>query len=118
VVRGLTDIVNSLADPNATGVESDPIPGYPGASAPALLQKPWAILVAHDGIFRLSLLALLGLPIHRFWSVPFNLCAITVVGIHGGRATLHAHNLSEHLAPLAQEARAAEEARGERRGAL
>jgi broad specificity phosphatase PhoE len=76
------------------------------------------VIVAHDGIFRLALLALLGMPAARFWSVPFNLCGITVVGLHGGVATLRAHNLSEHLAPLANEARAAEEARGERRGAL
>jgi len=31
---------------------------------------------------------------------------------------LRAHNLSEHLAPIAAEARAASEARGDRRGAL
>lgn len=79
---------------------------------------PWAVLVAHDGIFRLALLTLLRVSLRRFWSLPFNLCAITVVGLHNEVATLRAHNLSEHLAPLALEARAAEEARGERPGAL
>ena len=54
----------------------------------------------------------------RFWSVPFNLCAVTVVDVNDDVATLRAHNLSEHLAPLAEEARAAQEARGERGGAL
>ena len=69
-------------------------------------------------MFRLALLSLLDVGYEHFWSVPFNLCAITVVDIHDGIATLRAHNLSEHLAPLADEARAAQEARGERRGAL
>jgi broad specificity phosphatase PhoE len=76
------------------------------------------VLVAHDGIFRLVLIALMGLPLERFWSFPFNLASITVVAVHGGAAALRAHNLSDHLAPLAAEDRAAAEARGERRGAL
>ena len=80
--------------------------------------EPWAVLVAHDGIFRLALLTLLGLPYERFWSFPFNLCAITALALNQGVATLRAHNLSEHLAPLAAEERAAAEARGDRRGAL
>jgi broad specificity phosphatase PhoE len=74
--------------------------------------------VAHDGIFRLLLLALLDVPVERFWSFPFNLCAISVVAVSNRVATLRAHNLSEHLAPLADEERAAAEARGDRRGAL
>jgi broad specificity phosphatase PhoE len=96
----------------------DPVPGYASARPVDAVADPWAILVAHDGIFRLALTTLLGLSPARFWSLPFNLCALTVVGLHNGVATLRAHNLSEHLAPLADEARAAEEARGERRGAL
>ena len=61
---------------------------------------------------------LLGLPLERFWSFPFNLASITVVTLHSGAAALRAHNLSEHLAPLAIEERAAAESRGDRRGAL
>ena len=76
------------------------------------------MLVAHDGIFRLALMLLLDVPLERFWSFPFNLCAITVVALHEGVPALRAHNLSEHLAPIAIEARAAAEARGDRRGAL
>jgi len=95
-----------------------PVPGYSAGSAVGQPQDPWAVLVAHDGIFRLTLLALLDLPLERFWSFPFNLCAITVVAVHHGVGALRAHNLSEHLAPLADEARAAAEARGDRRGAL
>jgi broad specificity phosphatase PhoE len=103
----------------AASVRFDPVPGYPvtevaGDPPP----EPWAVLVAHDGIFRLALMTLLRLPFERFWSFPFNLCAISVIGLHGGVPVLRAHNLTEHLEPLADEERAAAEARGERRGAL
>lgn len=97
----------------------DPVPGYPSAlPAENYAPEPWAVLVAHDGIFRLVLLSLLRIPIERFWALPFNLAAISVVALHEGVAALRAHNLSDHLAPLAQEERAAQESRGERRGAL
>ena len=114
--KGWTTVLAGIGVQSGSILDRDPVPGYAstGASAPA----PWAVLVAHDGVFRLALLSLLDLPYERFWSVPFNLCAITVVDVHDGSATLRAHNLSEHLAPLAAEARAAQEARGERRGAL
>jgi broad specificity phosphatase PhoE len=104
------------AGPSATAY--DPVPGYQTFPPPTGRAEPWAVLVAHDGIFRLALLALLGLPLDRFWSFPFNLCAITVVALHEGVPSLRAHNLSDHLAPLAIEERAAAEARGDRRGAL
>ncbi len=77
----------------------------------------WRPLVAHDGIFRLALLQLLGVPLDRFWSFPFVLCGITILELRDGRATLIGHNLSEHLAPLAAEAVAQTEAR-DRAGAL
>ncbi len=98
--------------------EYDPVPGYRAAGSSDARAEPWAVLVAHDGIFRLALLHLLGLPLGRFWSFPFSLCSITVVTLHEGVPALRAHNLSEHLAPLAVEERAAAEARGDRRGAL
>ena len=41
-------------------------------------------LVAHDGMFRVLVLTLFGLPLERFWSFPFNLCAITVVALQDG----------------------------------
>jgi broad specificity phosphatase PhoE len=130
VRRGLATVIEALAGAGPAGgrtsdragavasLDRDPVPGYPLSLPADTAAEPWAVLVAHDGIFRLALLTLLGIPLARFWSLPFNLCSITVVGLHGGVATLRAHNLSEHLAPLAVEARAAEEARGERRGAL
>jgi broad specificity phosphatase PhoE len=104
---------------DAASLRYDPVPGYPSDPAGAgLAPEPWAIVVAHDGIFRIVLIGLLGVPLERFWSFPFNLAAITVVAIHEGVAALSAHNLSDHLEPLAVEERAAQEARGERRGAL
>ncbi len=73
----------------------------PPFAGPAADETPWAILVAHDGILRLAVMTLLGVPIERFWSFPFALCGISIVEIDGGRALLRAHNLVEHLASLA-----------------
>lgn len=121
VRAGLARIIAASGEsdgaPHSAAQRDDPVPGYPttAASGPP---PPWAVVVAHDGIFRLALMSLLEVPYERFWSFPFNLCAITVVALNDGAATLRAHNLSEHLAPLGTEERAAAEARGDRRGAL
>jgi len=129
VRHGLGGIISALG-PAAAATPSDEaadvalprydaVPGYPTAvPRDDLSPEPWALLVAHDGIFRLVLINLLGVPLERFWSFPFNLAAITVVALHEGVAALRAHNLTDHLAPLEEEERAAQEARGERRGAL
>jgi probable phosphoglycerate mutase len=74
--------------------------GYPGPLSP---ETRWSILVGHDGIFKVLLLTLLDLPLERFWSFPFSLCAITVVEIRDGRPVLRLHNSTEHLAPLLEE---------------
>jgi len=80
--------------------------------------QPWSILVGHDGVFKIVLLTLFGLPLDRFWMFTFALCGITVVEFRGGRAVLRAHNLTEHLATLLDE-RAQEDAeRRARSGAL
>lgn len=132
VRRAVEEIVAQVAPPaepaaslgaDEAGVAAElahsPVPGYPSPTTVEGLQPgPWILLVAHDGIFRLVLITLLGIPLERFWSFPFNLAAITVVALHEGVAALRAHNLSDHLAPLAVEDRAAKESRGERRGAL
>jgi broad specificity phosphatase PhoE len=79
--------------------------------------QPWAILVGHDGVFKVALLALLGLPTDAFWRFPFVLAGITIVEVRGGRAVLRAHALAEHLAPLAAKSArgpASAEARAER----
>jgi broad specificity phosphatase PhoE len=70
--------------------------GYP----PPASSSRWSLLVGHDGVFKVALLALLDLPLERFWSFSFGLTGITIVGIHDGQAVLRAHNLLDHLAPL------------------
>ena len=112
VSGGLDRLVAALAA-EAPAEEVGWVPGY----GPSVGTHPWAVLVAHDGIFRLALLTLLGVPLERFWSFPFVLCGITVLELRGGRPSLIAHNLAEHLAPLAAEAVAQTEAR-DRAGAL
>lgn len=62
---------------------------------------PWLVAVAHDGLLRLLLLDLLGLPHTAFWSFPFALCAVTIVEVRSGVARLRAHNLADHLDGLA-----------------
>ena len=57
----------------------------------------WSIVVAHGGILRLLLFTLLDLPIDRFWAFPFALASVSVIRLGGGRASLAAHNLAEHL---------------------
>jgi broad specificity phosphatase PhoE len=90
------------------------VPGYASPTTVA----PWSILVAHDGVFKVTALTLLDLPLRAFWTLPFALCGISVVELRAGRATLRAHNLTDHLAPLLEErAQALSEAR-ERSGAL
>ncbi len=80
--------------------------------------EPWSIVVGHDGVFKVCLLALLGLPLARFWMLPFALCGITVVEIRNGRSRLRLHNATDHLADLqTPDARRDEEAR-RRTGAL
>jgi probable phosphoglycerate mutase len=74
--------------------------------------EPWAIVVGHDGVFKVALLALLDLPLARFWVLPFALCGITVVEIRNGRPRLRLHNATDHLSTLETEAeRAATEQR-------
>ncbi len=79
---------------------------------------PWAILVGHDGAFKVALMALLGLPLDRFWTFTQTTTGIAVVDVRNGRAILRAWNRTDHLAPLELEAaeatRAEEDAAAER----
>jgi phosphoserine phosphatase len=101
----LAVVLAGLAAANAVGPARPPagipgsssVPGYPGA-APS--DAPWTLLVGHDGIFKVVLLTLLGLPLERFWVFPFALCGLTVVELRDGRGILRAHNLAEHLAAV------------------
>ena len=87
-------------------------------NADPIEDRPWSILVAHDGVFKVVLLTLFRMGLDRFWTFPFDLCGITVVEFRAGRATLRAHNLTEHLAPLLEERAQALSAARERSGAL
>lgn len=118
----LADLDQSAANsamPGQPRLPYDPVPGYttPVAGPPPKPQ-PWIVVVAHDGIFRLTLINLLGLPLERFWAFPFNLAGITVVTVHDGVAALRAHNLTDHLAALAGDEKVAPKSRDDRRGAL
>jgi hypothetical protein len=63
-------------------------------------------------VFKVALLALLDLPLARFWILPFALCGITIVEIRNGRPRLRLHNATDHLSSLETEAeRVAAEAR-------
>ena len=90
--------------------------GYAGAGVAAT--QPWSILVGHDGVFKIAMLTLFGLPLTHFWMFTMALTGITVVEFRGGRAVVRAANLTEHLAPIADEqAREAAERRA-RSGAM
>jgi broad specificity phosphatase PhoE len=82
-------------------VDRPQVGGYHGVGqAP---DQPWAILVGHDGVFKVVMLTLFDLPLAKFWSFSMGLTGITVVELRGGRPVLRAHNLTAHLAPLEDE---------------
>ena len=80
--------------------------------------EPWSLVVGHDGVFKVTLLALLDLALGRFWTFPFALCGITVVEIRRGRPRLRLHNAADHLAPLEDEHARARDAERRKLGAL
>ncbi len=119
----LGEIVTALENASPAGGRPpyEPVSGYPrtpGTTGQPLGVEPWAIAVAHDGIFRLCLMTLIGVPVERFWSFPFDLCAITVVTLSAGVAALRAHNLGDHVVSMAARDVAPAAARGDRGGAL
>jgi len=97
----------------AAGPGPDGTPSYYDPHA-----GPWAILVGHDGAFKVALMALLGLPLDRFWTFTQTTTGIAVLDIRNGRAILRAWNRTDHLASLELEAaeatRAEEDAAAER----
>ena len=76
------------------------------------------MLVGHDGVFKVALLTLFGLPIERFWMWSMDLCGISVVEFRAGRPVLRAHNLTDHLAALDVAGTAAPAAAARPEGAL
>ena len=115
LVPGLSELLAELAAAGRPGsIDAPQVRGY-GHDAP---DQPWTILVGHDGVFKVLLLTLFGLPLDRFWMWSSDLCGITVLEMRAGRPTIRAMNLTEHLAALLDdEAQAETEARA-RSGAL
>jgi len=75
--------------------------GYAGVGAGH--DQPWSVLVGHDGVFKVVMLTLFGLPLTQFWMFSLGLTGMSVVEFRGGRPVLRAHNLMAHLAPLDDE---------------
>lgn len=97
VRTALVSLLGELEAARPAGtVERSPVLGY--ADVPS--REPWAVVVGHDGVFKVALLALLDLPLSRFWTFPFALCGITVVELRSGRPRLRLHNATDHLAEL------------------
>ena len=114
VRASLAIALGQLGAAAGTGVTRSHVLGYhegPG-------DEPWSLLVGHDGVFKVTLLALLDLPLGRFWSFPFALCGISVVELRRGRSRLRLLNAADHLAPLEDEVARAREAERRRAGAL
>ena len=88
----------SLADA-ATATNRSQVLGY--GDIPS--DEPWSIVVGHDGVFKVALLAVLDLSLARFWTLPFALCGVTVVEIRNGRPRLRLHNATDHLSSLESE---------------
>ena len=109
--RALADLA-TVAEPSVPGRSQ--VLGY--ADGPGT--EPWSIVVGHDGVFKVTLLALLGLPLDRFWTLPFALCGISVVEIRNGRPRLRLHNATDHLAELQTVATQARDDARRRSGAL
>ena len=114
VIDGLAR-ASGLSSASGVGPASTTVPAAALASpAPAAgsfydpLAGPWTLLVGHDGAFKIALLALLGLPLDRFWTFTQTTTGIAVLDIRNGRTVLRAWNRTEHLAPLEMEAGEAE----------
>jgi broad specificity phosphatase PhoE len=99
---------------SAAAADASPVAGY----ARDVADRPWSIVVGHDGIFKVLLLTLFDLPLERFWMWSFDLAGICVVDIRGGRPVVRAMNLVEHLAPALDEVARAETDERRRSGAL
>ncbi len=113
----LAAILERLGRDHPRGTLDRPqVHGYAGVSGAAT--QPWSILVGHDGVFKIVMLTLFGLPLTHFWMFTMALTGMTVVEFRGGRAVVRAANLTEHLSPIADErAREAAEQRA-RSGAM
>lgn len=117
VRTALARVLDELGRDRPRGSTDRPqVHGYRGAGQTA--DQPWSVLVGHDGVFKVVMLALFDLPLHKFWSFSLGLTGITVVEIRGGRPVLRAHNWTGHLAPIEDELAREEAERRARSGAL
>jgi len=127
VRAALSVVIDGLARAASTAAadaDASAVAGSPAAATPSFYDPhagPWTLLVGHDGAFKVALLALLGLPLDRFWTFTQATTGIAVLDIRNGRAVLRAWNRTEHLAPLEIEAgdaerRAEDEAAARSRG--
>jgi phosphoserine phosphatase len=94
VEPALARLLSEMAVGTAPGtMDRHQVLGY-GNEGP---QRRWSLIVAHGGVFKVVVCALLGLPLEHFWNFDFGLGAITVIEIRAGRAVLLALNLDPHL---------------------
>jgi probable phosphoglycerate mutase len=116
VVGGLDRILAELAAAGRPGsILAPQVAGYRDGGA---ADQPWAILVGHDGVFKVTLLALFDLPLERFWMWSSELCGISIIELRAGRPVVRAMNLTEHLAALRDEDVVEESEARSRSGAL
>ncbi len=98
---GLRTALTRLADGEAPGThDRSQVAGY----GDPLPDHPWSVVVGHDGIFKVALLTLFDLPLERFWMWSMDLCGVSVIELRAGRPVVRAHNLTAHLAGLADQA--------------
>ncbi len=105
------DASTAAGSPAPESGSSGPATGTTASATPSFYDPhagPWTVLVGHDGAFKVALLALLGLPLDRFWTFTQTTTGIAVLDIRNGRTVLRAWNRTEHLAPLEIEAGDAE----------
>ncbi|MBA2701312.1 MAG: histidine phosphatase family protein [Chloroflexi bacterium] len=97
VRSGLARLLSVLAAAGRPGTrDRDQVSGY----GPGQMDQPWSVLVAHDGVFKVTMLTLFDLPLERFWMWTMDLCAISVIDFRGGQPVVRAHNLGGHLSSL------------------
>jgi probable phosphoglycerate mutase len=96
----LTALLARLGQGRQPGTQDRPqVAGYRDVRP----DHPWSIVVGHDGVFKVALLTIFDLPLERFWMWSMDLCGIAIIEFRAGRPVLRAHNLTDHLADLADE---------------
>jgi len=111
----LAGLLATVAEGHPPGTHDRPqVAGY--REGP--VDQPWTMVVAHDGVFKVTLLTLFDVPLDRFWMWSMDLCGISVIEFRAGRPVLRAHNLTAHLAGLLDERTQDELEERSRSGAL